>query len=137
MVSPSTKRRAVKECIEEGLGEAAVACRALGLARSSSYRANQVCRESRSMREAIIELSQKHPRYGYRCMTVLLRREGRTVNFKRVQRVRRTQGLQVSKKQRRTKRVGNSTADRQRAMYPNHIWSWDFMFDQTEVPSVV
>jgi putative transposase len=37
MVSSSSRRRAVKQMVEEGLGSAAQACRALGLARSSFY----------------------------------------------------------------------------------------------------
>ena len=66
MVSPSTKRRAVKMSVEEGLGKAAVTCRALGLARSSFYRAGRQSVESRRVRREILELSHQHPRYGYR-----------------------------------------------------------------------
>ncbi|MGY8719238.1 MAG: IS3 family transposase, partial [Verrucomicrobiia bacterium] len=40
----------------------------------------------------IVELSENHPRYGYRRITALLRREGESVNAKRVQRVRCEQG---------------------------------------------
>ena len=77
-------------------------------------------------------LSQKHPRYGYRRITALLRREGMAINAKRVQRVRRQEVLQVRKKQRRMKRLGLSTSERQRASRPNDVWSWDFVEDQTE-----
>ena len=35
-------------------------------------------------------------------------------------------------KQRRTKRLGISTAERQRADRPRQVWSWDFLADQTE-----
>jgi putative transposase len=38
----------------------------------------------------------------------------------------------VSKKQRRMKRLGISTAERQRAERPRQVWSWDFVTDQTE-----
>lgn len=84
------------------------------------------------MQREIKALSQKHPRYGYRRITALLRREGHEVNAKRVQRVRRVEGLQVNKKQRRMRRVGESTAQRQRATHRGHVWSWDFVEDQTE-----
>ena len=40
--------------------------------------------------------------------------------------------MQVSKKQRRMRRIGLSTAERQRAMKANQVWSWDFVEDQTE-----
>jgi len=132
MVSPSAKRRAVKMSIEEGIGKGSAACRALGLARSSYYRAGRVSLESRRVRKEVIELSGKHPRYGYRRITALLRREGFEVNAKRIARIRREEGLKVSKKQRRMKRVGLSTSERRRATRPREVWSWDFVADQTE-----
>jgi len=132
MVSPSTKRRAVKVSIEEGLGSAAVTCRALGLARSSFYRLGAQSVESRRTRKEILDLSRQHPRYGYRRITALLRRDGFAVNAKRVQRIRRQEALQVSKRQRRMKRLGVSTSVRQRAARTNDVWSWDFVEDQTE-----
>lgn len=132
MVSPSSKRRAIRHCVENGLGLAAVSCRALGLARSSYYAASRASDHSTELRQGIVELSRSKPRYGYRFITVLLRRQGRTVNFKRVQRIRRLEGLQVSKRQRRMRRLGLSSSLRQSAGYRNHIWSWDFVEDQTE-----
>jgi len=132
MVSPSTKRRAVKAVVETGMGTAAEACRALGLARSSYYRNSAMSMENRQKHRQIVQLSQDHPRYGYRRVTVLLRREGHEINAKRVQRVRRKEGLQVIRKQRKLRRLGVSTAERQRATHANHVWSWDFVEDQTE-----
>jgi putative transposase len=135
MVSPSSRRRAVKHIVGEGLGSAAQACRAIGLARSSLYRASQASEECREMQAQIIALSQHHPRYGYRRVTALLRRAGKRVNAKRVQRVRRRERLQVRKEQRRMKRVGVSTRQRQRAEHRNQVWSWDIVHDQTEIGS--
>ena len=132
MVSPSAKRRAVKLVIETGIGTTAEACRALELARSSYYRNSTASLESRQMHGHIVQLSQDHPRYGYRRVTALLRRGGQEINAKRVQRVRRKEGLQVSRKQRKLRRLGLSTAERQRATQANHVWSWDFVEDQTE-----
>jgi putative transposase len=132
MVSPSTKRRAVKLAIERGIGTRAQACRALGLARSSYYRNNAMSSEKRKLERQIVELSQDYPRFGYRRVRALLRREGHEINAKRVQRVRRKEGLQVSRKQRKLRRLGVSTAERQRALHSNHVWSWDFVEDQTE-----
>ncbi len=114
------------------MGSAAQACRAIGLARSSLYRASQANEERREMQSRIIDFSEQNPRYGYRRVTALLRREGAKINTKRVQRVRRQESLQVRKKQRRTKRLGMSTAMRQRAERANQIWSWDFVHDQTQ-----
>src|SRR5215510_1201586 len=118
--------------VQEGFGRVAAACRALGLARSSYYRSGRSSLESRRIRKEVLELSEKHPRYGYRRITALMRREGFEVNAKRVARLRREEGIKVSKKQRRTRRLGISTAERQRAERPGQVWSWDFVSDQTE-----
>src|SRR6266853_6192632 len=102
---------------------------------ASFYLASLASEERRQMQTQIIDLSQQHPRYGYRRVTALLRREGKRINAKRVQRVRRRERLQVRKKQRRMKRVGISTGQRQRATHRNEVWSWDIVHDQTEIGS--
>ena len=110
----------------------AAACRALGLSRSSYYRNGRSSLESRRIRKEVLELSAKHPRYGYRRIRALMRRDGFEVNGKRVARIRREEGIKVSKQQRRMKRLGISTAERQRAERAGQVWSWDFVADQTE-----
>jgi len=132
MVSPSSRRRAVKVVVEEGLGSAVQACRALALARSSLYRPCRVSLTSRGVHKEVLKLSEAHPRYGYRRITALLRRDGLRVNAKRVQRVRRLEGMQVRRKQRRMRRVGPQQSNRLRAAKPRQVWSWDFVEDQTE-----
>ena len=55
------------------------------------------------LRARIVELAQERPRWGYRMIHVMLRREGQSVNRKRVQRLYREEGLAVrarSKKRR-------------------------------------
>lgn len=104
----------------------------MNLQRSTYYRNSTVRPERQKMERAIVDLSEDHPRYGYRRITVLVRRKGELINAKRVQRVRRHHGLQVRKKQRKMRRTGLSTAQRQRAIHANHVWSWDFVEDQTE-----
>ncbi len=104
----------------------------MNLARSSFYRPSLVSVESRRVRKEVLELSEKHPRYGYRRITALLRRGGFTVNAKRVQRLRQEEGIQVRKRQRRMRRLGTGTAERRRAERPRQVWSWDFVEDQTE-----
>ncbi|MBK8094460.1 MAG: transposase [Verrucomicrobiaceae bacterium] len=78
-----------------------------------------------------MRLSRKHPRYGYRRITALLRREGERINVKCVARVRREEGLQVRKRQRRM-RSEAWAAGRQAAAHRNHVWSWDFAGDRVE-----
>jgi len=132
MVSPSSRRRAVKLVVERGLGSATRGCRAVGLSRSSYYRPLQRSRKGRRAQEVVRKLSEANPRYGYRRITALLRREGWRINPKRVQRLRRLEGLQVREKQRRMRRVGPTQAERLRATRPREVWSWDFVEDQTE-----
>src|SRR5205809_773161 len=45
------------------------------------------------------ELALRHPRYGYRRIAALLRRDGWRINRKRVHRLWRKEGLKVQKKQ--------------------------------------
>ena len=73
MVSPSAKRRAAQRSMENGAGSKSAACRALGLARSGLYRQAKSSVEGRRIRKEVLELSDKHPRYGYRRVTALLR----------------------------------------------------------------
>jgi transposase InsO family protein len=56
----------------------------------------------------IHELVRKYPRYGYRMITAKLRQEGWHVNFKRIYRLWRREGLKVPKKTRKRRRLGHS-----------------------------
>src|SRR5260370_11104775 len=97
MVSPSTKRRAVKLVIETGMGTTAEACRALGLARSSYYRNSAMNLENRNVQKQIVSLSQEHPRYGYRRGGALPRRGGQESNAKRGDAGRRPERVESSR----------------------------------------
>jgi hypothetical protein len=46
----------------------------------------------------ILKLSLKHPRYGYRRITILLREDNGLINFKRVYRLWCQEGLKVHTK---------------------------------------
>jgi putative transposase len=81
------------------------------------------------LRRRLRELAAIHVRYGYRRLTVLLRREGWQVNAKRVYRLYRDEQLIVRTKQRR------KLARRERGATPvavraNQCWSMDFMSDK-------
>jgi transposase InsO family protein len=79
------------------------------------------------------ELSAAHPRYGYRRVWALLRAERFAVNRKRVHRLWRREGLKVPQKQRKRRRLGHAgnSCSRRKAEYVNHVWSYDFVLDQT------
>lgn len=77
--------------------------------------------------------SEKRPRFGYRRITRLLRKEGWRVNDKRVYRIWRHEGLKVPKKQRNRRHLGSSANScvRLRAERPNHVWALDFIHERT------
>jgi len=80
-----------------------------------------------------VELAQAYGRYGYRRITALLQREGWRVNHKKVERIWRQEGLKVPRKQPKRRRLwlNDGSCIRRRAEYPNHVWSYDFVFDRT------
>jgi putative transposase len=88
---------------------------------------------SRPLQEALRlrlrELAATHVRYGYRRLTVLLRREGWKVNAKRVYRLYDEENFKVRsverKKISRRQRVAQGPASR-----PNQCWSADFVSDK-------
>jgi transposase InsO family protein len=81
----------------------------------------------------MLALVRAQPRYGYRRIWALLKREGWTVNRKRVYRLWRREGLKVPQKARKKRHLGHSAngCARRRAEHPDHVWAWDFIFDRT------
>ena len=77
------------------------------------------------------ELAARHPRYGYRRLWAVLRREGHAVNVKRVRRLCVLHGLKLSRRRPR-KRRGVGAGVPCRAEYPNHVWAYDFVHDVCE-----
>jgi putative transposase len=134
MVSPEHKRRAVSAVLEAGLCTLRRACRYLGLGRSSYfYQPKQ--RESQEVLlvKRIREISMAEPTYGYRFVTRELIKEGWRVNAKKVQRIRRAEGLVAVQPKRKQQRRGTSTViGKIEAEKPNDLWSWDFIHDRTE-----
>lgn len=82
----------------------------------------------------MLRLSLKHPRYGYRRITILLREDSWLVNFKRVYRLWCQEGLKVPKKQHKRLYDGTSanSCDKKRPKHYNHVWSYDFLSERLE-----
>jgi len=132
VVSPSARRRAAKYLVEGKKCSVNAACTALSLAQSTYYRKGSTRAGRRPLEGRIKALSLKHPRYGYRLITQLLRREGWKVNRKRVQRIRRQNDLQVVERACKSRRARPVRAERVRATKPNEVWSYDFVHDRLE-----
>ena len=102
------------------------ACEVLNQPRSSQrYAAKKVSSDEKRLAPRIHELVRRHPRYGYRRMWALLRREGWRVNRKRIYRLWRKEGLKVPQKQREKRHVGHSgnSCVRRRAEYNGMVFA--------------
>jgi putative transposase len=105
--------------------------------RSSQRYAGHKAQRDRRLTERMVELSRENPRYGYRRVWSLLRREGWPVNKKRVHRLWRQKGLKVPQKQCKRRRLPNpggseNSCTRRQAEHKDHVWSYDFVMDLTE-----
>jgi putative transposase len=85
------------------------------------------------LRQEILKLAGKYPSYGYRMITKKLRQSGWQINYKRVQRIWRIEGLQVPYRHKFKKAKGNSSnsCSVKKAEFINHVWTYDFISDQT------
>lgn len=120
-------RRQVVGYLEDGFDVSQRrACHALGAARSSVRYVS--VRGDDPIREPLRALATRRPRYGYRRLAVLLRREGWRVNDKRVYRLYRLDGLAVRRKRR--KRLAAGARRPLPAPTRAHVrWSMDFTTD--------
>ena len=108
-------------------------CKVLGQPRSTQRYEVRTRDDEKPLVQRMLSLARRHPRYGYRRIWALLRREGFRVNRKRVYRLWRKEGLKVPRKVRKRRRLGHSGNGcvRYRAERINHVWCYDFVSDQT------
>ena len=109
------------------------ACRVVGQHRSTQRHEPKTAGDDAVLRGELRQFSKDRPRWGYRRAHHHLRGLGWDVNRKRVQRLWREEGLRVPVRRRKRRRLGDSTvpAERLRSERPNHVWAFDFQFDQT------
>lgn len=133
MVGPARKREAVRHLQSHLELSERRACGVVGQARGTQRHTPKPKPEEERLRRELRELSRQRPRAGYRMAARCLRRAGWKINDKRVHRLWREEGLRVPKRQRKRRRLGNSEHGSQllRASRPNHVWSCDFVQDQT------
>ena len=122
-------RKAAIEPLREEYAFSARRTCALLLLAVSTYR-YRPRREDGPLREKLQELARQKPRFGYRRLHVLLKREGEQVNHKRVHRMYRELGLMIRRKKRKhCVRVGKPLLERTAA---NQEWALDFVHDAVE-----
>lgn len=104
------------------------ACRFLGFERTAlRYQPVRPARDA-ALRARLRELAGAHPRWGVPRLYWRLRRDGLPVNYKRVERLYRLEGLAVRRRKR--KRLAVPRAPRPVAVGPNAVWGIDFVSDQ-------
>jgi transposase InsO family protein len=133
VVTAAQRRQAVRQLQETFGVSQRRACRVLGQPRSTQRQTPKTSEEEERLVRRMLELVRQHPRWGYRRISVLLRREGWRVNRKRVYRLWQKEGLKVPRKQRKKRRLGHSgnSCVRRPAQHKDHVWTWDFLHDRT------
>ena len=81
------------------------------------------------LRRRLRDLAATYVRYGYRRLTVLLRREGWKVNAEHIYRLYDEENLKVRSVERK-KIARRQRVPQAQAMRPNHCWSADFVSDK-------
>jgi putative transposase len=104
------------------------ACRLLQISRSL-YRYAGRREPQELLRLRMRDLAQARPRFGYRRIHVLLRRDGWAVNMKRVRRLYRIEGLQLRFRVRRRKHASLHRGVPPAASRAHERWSMDFVHD--------
>ena len=127
MVSPWAKREAVQVAHEASKLSERRACGLIGMSRGS-WRYRKKERNEGALRKRLLELAAERPRFGYRRLHRMLRREKWIVNHKRVYRVYHAEGLAMRRRKRKRFR-----AEARVPLLPptraNQMWTMDFTRD--------
>jgi len=109
------------------------ACRVVDQPRSCQRYAAKPRDDEGALVKRMLELVRQRPRFGYRRIAALLRKEFRRASATRIYRLWRREGLKVPNKKRKRRRLGKSAngCHRRRALHKDHVWCWDFVFDHT------
>ncbi len=127
MVTPVARREAAAHlCQAHGVSQRR-ACRAIGMDRSSVRYQGQRSDDG-ALRARLRELAAVRRRFGYRRLHILLRREGLSMNHKKLRRLYREERLQVRRRGGRKRALG-ARAPMALPQGPNQRWSLDFVAD--------
>nr|WP_320131273.1 IS3 family transposase [uncultured Holophaga sp.] len=128
MVSARQKREGARVLKARRIPERRIAA-LIGLSRSGMrYRVRPKPQDC--LAERIQALSSEHPRYGQVRIWALLRRADIVVNHKAVSRLWQKLGLQLTRRPKRRK-VRSGDGVPRAAEFPNHVWTYDFVFAWT------
>jgi transposase InsO family protein len=123
--------------VRQALGQDKVserrACEVLERPRRTQRYQAKLADDEPALVQRILTLVGEHPRFGYRRIWALLKREGWRVNRKRIWRLWKQEGLKVPQNKHKKRRLGaavNGIA-RLQAVGKDGIWAMDFVFDVT------
>jgi len=126
---PARKRELVDRVRGEWKVSIRRACSALKIDRSLYvYKSRRG--EQADLKQRIREICETRVRYGYRRVHILLRRDGWTVNPKRIYRLYKELDLQLRHKTPRRRVKAKLREDRTVAVRSNETWAMDFVHDQ-------
>jgi putative transposase len=130
-VSPSRKREATGKLKAEFSVSERRACQVINQPRTSQRYQAKPRDDERALVKRMLELVRQRPRFGYRRIAALLRKEFWRASATRIYRLWRREGLKVPQKKRKRRRLGKSEngCHRRRAEHKDHVWCWDFVFD--------
>jgi len=127
-VTPAQRRAAVGWARDRYRLSERRACALVGAGRSTARYRGRPRAADGPLRQRLRELAAARPRFGYRRLHALLRREGIVANHKRVARLYRAEGLALRK--RRRKRAAPDGRGRPAPpVRPNQQWGADFLGD--------
>jgi putative transposase len=128
MVSPTARRAMVSWAQEAYQLTQRRACRAVQVNRALlTYRS--ICPSQAPLRQRLRELAKDRLSFGYQRLHVLLKREGWTVNHKRVLRLYREEQLSLTRKRPRRRKMAVTRPVRESTTSANERWAMDFMHD--------
>jgi putative transposase len=109
------------------------ACALAGISRSALAYESRGRDDEPGLVKDLKALARRHPRYGYRRLWAMLRRQGwPAVNVKRVRRLCVKHGLKLKRKARRKRRGQGGASFPCAAEHANHVWTCDFVHDACE-----
>jgi putative transposase len=128
MVTPAARREAAAHLHQVYGVSQRRACQAIGADRSSvRYRRRRP--DDGLLRSRLREIAAVRRRFGYRRLHILLRREGLTLNHKKLRRIYAEERLQVRRRGGRKRALG-TRAPLVLPQGANQRWSMDFLHDQ-------
>jgi hypothetical protein len=124
-----TQRRELAGWVLTTFGVSCVrACHLAQFSRTAWYRRSRA-KDQAALRRRIREIAHVRPRFRFLRIWVLLRREGRPINKKRVRRLYRLEGLQLRMRVRRRKHIALHRGPAPTPVGPTERWSMDFVHD--------